>query len=29
VMCLFFDMDRMIGTDFEKGLRDLKTTAEA
>jgi hypothetical protein len=28
VMCLFFDMDRMVGTDFEKGLRNLKTTAE-
>jgi hypothetical protein len=28
VMCLFFDMDSMIGTDFEKGLSDLKATAE-
>jgi hypothetical protein len=29
IMCLFFDMDRMIGTDFEQGLSDLKATAEA
>lgn len=29
VMCLFFDKDSVIGTDFEKGLSDLKATAEA
>jgi hypothetical protein len=29
VMCLFFDMDRMVGKDFEQGLSDLKATAEA
>ncbi|EMY77812.1 polyketide cyclase/dehydrase and lipid transport [Leptospira weilii serovar Ranarum str. ICFT] len=28
VMGLFYDMDRMIGTDFEKGLNNLKTIAE-
>ncbi|WP_035610112.1 SRPBCC family protein [Hylemonella gracilis] len=28
VMHLFFDMDRMVGTDFEVGLADLKTLAE-
>jgi carbon monoxide dehydrogenase subunit G len=28
VMCLFFDMDTMIGKDFEAGLADLKTAAE-
>jgi hypothetical protein len=29
VMCLFFDMDGMIGTDFATGLANLKTVAEA
>jgi hypothetical protein len=29
VMCLFFNMDKMIGPDFEKGLGKLKTLAEA
>ena len=28
VMCVFMDMDKMIGRDFEQGLRDLKTLAE-
>lgn len=28
VMHLFFDVDRMVGGDFEKGLADLKTMAE-
>ena len=28
VMCLFFDMDQMIGRDFEAGLADLKQLAE-
>jgi hypothetical protein len=28
VMCLFFNMDNMVGNDFEKGLNDLKTVAE-
>lgn len=28
VMCLFMDMDKMIGGEFEKGLADLKTVAE-
>ncbi len=28
VMCLFFNMDNMVGNDFEKGLSDLKTVAE-
>ncbi len=27
--CLVMDMDKMIGTDFEKGLTQLKTVAEA
>lgn len=27
-MCLFMDMDEMIGGDFEKGLADLKALAE-
>lgn len=27
--CLFMDMDKMVGTDFEKGLAQLKTVAEA
>lgn len=29
VMCLFFDMDKMVGGEFEKGLASLKTLAEA
>jgi hypothetical protein len=29
VMCVFQDMDKMIGPDFEKGLASLKTVAEA
>jgi uncharacterized protein YndB with AHSA1/START domain len=28
VIGLFFDMDKMIGTDFEAGLANLKTLAE-
>jgi hypothetical protein len=28
LMGLFFDMDRMIGKDFEAGLANLKTVAE-
>lgn len=28
VMCLFIDMDRMVGTDFEAGLASLKAAAE-
>lgn len=28
VMHLFFDMDKMVGGDFEKGLADLKAAAE-
>lgn len=28
VMCVFFDMDKMIGPDFEKGLAALKTVSE-
>ena len=28
VMCVFMNMDKMIGTEFEKGLSDLKTIAE-
>lgn len=28
-MCLVMDMDKMIGPDFEKGLSQLKTVAEA
>lgn len=28
VMCVFLDMDKMIGQEFEKGLGDLKTLAE-
>jgi uncharacterized protein YndB with AHSA1/START domain len=28
VMCLFFDMDKMVGNDFEAGLSNLKTLAE-
>jgi uncharacterized protein YndB with AHSA1/START domain len=29
LMCLFMDMDEMIGDDFEQGLADLKSTVEA
>lgn len=28
IMCVFMDMDKMIGTEFEKGLSDLKALAE-
>ena len=28
-MCLFMDMDKMIGAQFEKGLADLKALSEA
>jgi hypothetical protein len=28
VMCIFFDMDNMVGKDFEKGLSDLKAVVE-
>jgi uncharacterized protein YndB with AHSA1/START domain len=28
IMCVFFDMDAMIGPDFEKGLQNLKAAAE-
>jgi uncharacterized protein YndB with AHSA1/START domain len=28
-ICMFMDMDKMIGTDFEKGFTSLKTVAEA
>jgi hypothetical protein len=28
VMCVFFDIDKMVGTDFEEGLRSLKAVAE-
>jgi hypothetical protein len=28
VMHLFFNMDRMVGKDFETGLADLKANAE-
>lgn len=28
VMCVFMDMDKMIGPDFEKGLAAMKTAAE-
>lgn len=28
VMCVFMDMDKMIGVEFEKGLADLKILAE-
>jgi len=28
LMGIFFNMDRMIGRDFEAGLADLKTAAE-
>ena len=29
VFCVFMDMDKMIGADFEKGLAQLKTAAES
>jgi carbon monoxide dehydrogenase subunit G len=29
VICLFMNMDRMVGKDFEAGLANLKTVAEA
>lgn len=29
LMCLFFDMERMVGKDFEAGLASLKALAEA
>jgi len=29
IFCVFMDMDKMIGTDFEKGLGQLKTVAES
>jgi len=29
VMCLFFDMDKMVGGDFETGLANLKALAES
>lgn len=29
VMCLFVNMDKMLGTEFEKGLSSLKSLAEA
>lgn len=29
VMCLFMDMDKMLGPQFEKGLANLKTLAES
>jgi uncharacterized protein YndB with AHSA1/START domain len=29
VMCLFMSMDKMVGGQFEKGLADMKTAAEA
>ena len=28
VMCLFIDMDKMVGSDFEKGLAELKKVSE-
>jgi len=28
VLCTFMNMDRMVGSDFEQGLRDLKALAE-
>ena len=27
--CMFMDMDKMVGGDFEKGLAAMKSTAEA
>ena len=29
IFCVFMDMDKMIGTDFEKGLSQLKTVTES
>jgi hypothetical protein len=29
VMCVFFDLDKMVGPDFEKGLAQLKAVSEA
>jgi hypothetical protein len=29
VMCVFMDMDKMIGPDFERGLAAMKAAAEA
>jgi hypothetical protein len=29
VMCLFLNMDKMVGGQFETGLADLKKTVEA
>jgi hypothetical protein len=28
IMCVFIDMDKMVGSDFEKGLADLKKVSE-
>ena len=28
-VCMFMDMDRMVGGEFEKGLNQLKTIVEA
>jgi hypothetical protein len=28
VVCVFMDFDKMIGSDMERGLKDLKTLAE-
>ena len=28
-VCMFMDMDKMVGGDFEKGLAQLKTTSES
>jgi hypothetical protein len=28
VVCLFMNMDKMVGNDFEDGLRSLKALAE-
>ena len=28
IMCVFIDMDEMVGSDFEKGLADLKKVSE-
>jgi hypothetical protein len=28
VMCLFFSMDKMVGTEFEKGLAAMKAKTE-
>jgi hypothetical protein len=28
VMCLFLNMDKMVGKDFEDGLKSLKALAE-